>query len=159
MQTNVLSIFTKWWKATHSCARSTAFTKPRAYTQPITCNTIPQKDNMIPCMAQSCHSLNSQVFAIFFPFATIPATAHYPVFTDRYSPQYGMLMFLLHFMTNTFFWHYFPFPLPPLPPLCSESHSRSKPCTLPSLSFWQNFFWSHPHLPSAIHQAVSELKG
>ena len=73
---------------------------------------------MIPCMAQSHHPLNSQALAIFFPFALIPATPHYPVFTDWYSPQYGMLMFLLHFMTNTFFRHSFPYPLPPLPPPC-----------------------------------------
>ena len=57
---------------------------------------------------------NSQVLAIFFPFATIPATPHYPVSTDRYSPQYGMLTFLLHSMTNTFFFDILPLS-PPLP--------------------------------------------
>ena len=71
---------------------------------------------MIPYLAQSRHPLNSQVLAIFFPFATIPATPHYPVFTDRYSPQYGMLMFLLHFMTNTFFSTFLPLSPPLLPP-------------------------------------------
>ena len=88
----------------YSCPSSTACTKPRAHTQPITCNAIPQKDNMIPYMAQSRYPLNSQVLAIFFPFATIPATPRYLLLTDRHSPQYGMFMLLLHFMTNTFFW-------------------------------------------------------
>ena len=100
----------------HSFARRTGCTKPRPHTQPITYNTIPQKDNMIPYLAQSRHPLNSQVLAIFFPFATIPATPHYPVFTDRYSPQYGMLTFLLHFMTNTFFSTFLPLSPPLLPP-------------------------------------------
>ena len=100
--------------------------KPRAHTQPITCNAIPQKDTVIAYMAQSRYALNSQV--IFFPFATIRATSHYPVFTDRYSPQYGILMLLLHFMINTFF-----FNIPPLfaSPLrfhfVSQSYSRSNP--------------------------------
>ena len=39
----------------------------------------------------------------WYPFATTLATPHYPVFTDSHSPLYGMLVFLLHFMTNTFF--------------------------------------------------------
>ena len=117
----------------HSRPRSTACTKPRAHTQPITYNTIPQKDNMIPYMAQSRYPLNSQVLAIFFPFATIPETPHYLVLTDRHSPQYGMLTFLLHFMTNIF-------DIPP--PFHSPSastlflyHIASPiPCTPPSLT-------------------------
>ena len=40
-------------------ATSSGYTKPRAHTQPITCNTIPQKDTMIPFMAQSRYPLNS----------------------------------------------------------------------------------------------------
>ena len=37
------------------------------------------------------------------PFATIPATPHYPEFTDRYAPQNDRLLFPLQFMTNGFF--------------------------------------------------------
>ena len=119
-----------------SRTRSTAYTKPRAHTQPITYNTIPQKDNMIPYLAQSTHPLNSQVLAIFFPFATIPATPHYPVFTDRYSPhQYGMLTFLLHFMTNTSFSTFQPLPPPPSASTLLLNHTACPiPCTLPSLA-------------------------
>ena len=119
----------------HSRPRSTECTKPRAHTQPITYNTIPQKDNMIPYMAQSRYPLNSQVLAIFFPFATIPATPHYPVFTDRYSPQYGMLTFLLHFMTNTFFSTFLRFSPPPSASTLFLNHTASPIlCTPPSLT-------------------------
>ena len=119
----------------YSRPSSTACTKPRAHTQPITYNTIPQKDNMIPYMAQSRYPLNSQVLAIFFPFATIPATPHYLVLTDRHSPQYGMLTFLLHFMTKTFFWTF----LALSPPLSTSTlflnHTASPiPCMPPSLT-------------------------
>ena len=117
-----------------SCTRSTAYTKPRAHTQPITYNTIPQKGNMIPYLAQPTHPLNSQVLAIFFPFATIPVTPHYPVFNDRYSPQYGMLTFLLHFMTNTFFSTFLPLSLPPSAFTSLLNHTAGPiPCMLPSL--------------------------
>ena len=58
---------------------------------------------MISYMSQTCYSLNSQVLAIFFPFATISATSHYPEFTDRYSPQYDRLSFSLYFITIPFF--------------------------------------------------------
>ena len=58
---------------------------------------------MIPCMAQFRYHLNSYVLEIFFPFAIIPPILHYPEFTDRYSPQNGMLSFWLHFMTNPVF--------------------------------------------------------
>ena len=58
---------------------------------------------MMPYMAQQRYPLNIQFLAIFFPLATIPATRHYPEFTDRYSPQYGKLSFSLYFMTHTFF--------------------------------------------------------
>ena len=129
----------------HSCASNTAFTKPLAHTQPITYNTIPQKGNMIPYTALSNHPLNSQVLPIFFPFATIPPTSHYPVFTDRYSPQYSMLTFLLHVMTNTFLSTFLPFSPPPsastlflnhtagpkilrIPPPYSLSHSPNLGC-------------------------------
>ena len=109
----------------HSCARNTACTKPLAHTQPITYNTIPQKDNMIPYMAQSRYPLNSQVLAIFFPFATIPATPHYLLLTDRHSPQYGMFMFLLHFMTNTFFWTFVTLSRPPSTSTLFLNHTAS----------------------------------
>ena len=89
----------------HSCAKSTACTKPRVHTWPINCNIIPQKDTMMPYMAQLCYPLNSQALAIIFPSATIPAMPHYPEYTDRYFPQYGRLLFLLHFMTNTLFFN------------------------------------------------------
>ena len=129
----------------HSCTRSTACTKPLAHTQPITYNTIPQKGNVIPYTALSNHPLNSQVLPIFFPFATIPPTPHYPVFTDRYSPQYSMLTFLLHVMTNTFLSTFLPFSPPPsastlflnhtagpkilrIPPPYSLSHSPNLGC-------------------------------
>ena len=71
---------------------------------------------------------NSQVLAIFFPFATIPATPHYPVSTDRYFLQYGMLTFLLHSMTNTFFFLTFSlFLLPFRFHLISHLFSQSSP--------------------------------
>ena len=118
-------------------ATNSSYTKPGAHTQPITCNTIPQKDTTIPYMAQSRYPLNSQVLASFFPFATIPATPHHQAFTDRYSPQYGLLAFLLHFMTNTFFLTFLPLSPPPLRfHLISQSHSWSSPvyATIPDPS-------------------------
>ena len=86
-----------------SCTKSTAITKPLVHTWPINCNIIPQKGTMIPYMAQPHYLLNSQALAIFFPYSIIPATPHYPEFTDRYCPQYGRLSFSLHFTTNTLF--------------------------------------------------------
>ena len=48
---------------------------------------------------------------------------HYPEFTDRYSAQYGMLLFSLHFMTNTFFSTFLlPPPISPLPLRFSITH-------------------------------------
>ena len=132
----------------HSFARRTGCTKPRPHTQPITYNTIPQKDNMIPYLAQSRHPLNSQVLAIFFPFATIPATPHYPVFTDRYSPQYGMLTFLLHFMTNTFFSTFLPLSPPPSAFTSLLNHTAGPIlCMLPSLTPYTNFSDPTPIFP------------
>ena len=61
----------------HFRARSTDCTKSPAHAQPIYCYVIPQKDSMIPYMAQTRHALNNQVLAIFFPSATIPAMQHY----------------------------------------------------------------------------------
>ena len=123
-----------------SCTRSTACTKLRTHTQPITHNAIPQKDNMIPYMAQSRHPLNSQVLAIFFPFAIIPATPHYPAFTYRYSPQYGMLTFLLHFMTNTFFSTFLPVSPPAFVSTLLLNHAAGRIlCMLPSLTPHTNF--------------------
>ena len=132
----------------HSFARRTGCTKPRPHTQPITYNTIPQKDNMIPYLAQSTHPLNSQVLAIFFPFATIPATPHYPVFTDRYSLQYSMLTFLLHFITNTFFSTFSPL-FPPISASTSLLNHTGRPilCTLPSLTPHTNFSDPTPIFP------------
>ena len=120
----------------HFCARSTVCTKPHAHTRLIICNTTPKKDTMIIYISQSRYPLKSQVLLIFFPFATIPAMPHYPEFTDRCPPQYGMLRFLLHFMTNTYF-----FDIPLLPPICfhliSQSHSRSSlvPATIPDPTY------------------------
>ena len=54
-------------------------------------------------MAQPRYPLNSQVLAIFFLSATIPAMPHYPEITDKYSLQYGRLSFSLHFMIHTAF--------------------------------------------------------
>ena len=51
--------------------------KPHAHTQPINCNFVPQKDTMIPYMAETHHPLDNQVLAIFPPSATIPSTTHY----------------------------------------------------------------------------------
>ena len=114
-------------------ATNSSYTKPRTHTQPITCNTIPQKDTTIPYMAQSRYHLNSQVLASFFPFATIPATPHPQAFTDRYSPQYGLLAFLLHFMTNTFFLTFLPLSHPPFGSTSFLNHTAgSVPCTPPS---------------------------
>ena len=36
------------------------------YPQPINCNSIPQKDTMIPYMGQAHHPLSNQILAIFF---------------------------------------------------------------------------------------------
>ena len=89
----------------------------------------------IPYMAQSRYSLNSQVLAIFFPFATIAATPHYPVSIDRYSPQYGMLIFLLRFMTNTFFSTLLFFSPPPSSSNSFLNHTAGPVlCTPPSLT-------------------------
>ena len=97
-------------------------------------------------MAQLCYPLNSQVLAIFFPVATIPATPHDRKFTDRYSQHYGMLLFSLLFITNTFFQlslHHFH--------LVSQSHSQSNPmsATIPDLT--DKTLGPYPHLPPAIH--------
>ena len=83
-----------------------------------TCKTIPQKDTMISYLTQSCSPLNSQVLAKFFPFETRSAMPHYQVFTDRYSPQYGM-----HFMTNILF------DSPPLFPSLLHFHLVSQSCS------------------------------
>ena len=90
-------------RAPHPRARSTACTKPRAHTWLINGNIIPQKDTMIPYVSQPRYPLNNEVLAMFFFYATIPATSHYPEFTDTYSPQYGRISFSLHFMTNILF--------------------------------------------------------
>ena len=91
--------------------------------------------NIIPYTSQSRYPLNSQVLAILFPFATIPATPYYPLFTDSYSPQYGMLMFLLHFMTNTFFSAFLPLSPPPSASTLFLNHTAGPiPCTPQSLT-------------------------
>ena len=86
-------------------------------------------------MAQLRYLLNSQALVIFFPFATIPATSHYPIFTDRHSLQYGMLTILLHFITNTFFLTFLPLSPPPSASTLFLNHTASPiPCTPPSLN-------------------------
>ena len=60
-------------------------------------------------MNQPRNPLNSQVLEIFSPFATTPATPHYPEFTDRYSPQYVIVFIAFHDIT--LFFSFFP-PLP-----------------------------------------------
>ena len=79
-----------------------ACTKPRANPQPISCQVIPQKDTVIPYIAQPRYPLNSQVLAVFFPSASITTTPHHPaLLIDILSPQHGRLSFSLYFMTNT----------------------------------------------------------
>ena len=100
-------------------------------------------------MARSRYPLNSLVLVLFSPFPTIPAMSHYPVFTDRYSPQYGKLTFLLHFVTNfsTFLPLSSPPPLPPrfliiqLVQSCAHHH----PWPL-----WQNFSNPTPIFPQSF---------
>ena len=48
---------------------------------------------MATYMAQPRYLLNSQVLTIFVLSGTIPATPHYPEFTERGSPQYGSYRF------------------------------------------------------------------
>ena len=111
-----------------SCARSTACTKPRAHTQPITCNTLPQKEDNDALYDLMTLSLKYPSFCNTFPFLAIPATSHYPIATDRYSPQYVVLTLFLHFMSNTFFPALLPLFLSPSPfhfNLVSPSYSQS----------------------------------
>ena len=101
-------------------------------------------------MARSCYLLNSLVLVLFSPFATIPAIPHYLLFTDRYSPQYGKLTFLLNFVTNTFFSTFLPlFPPPPLPPsfLIQVVQSRAHHHPWP---LWQNFSNPTPIFPQSF---------
>ena len=91
---------------------------------------------------------NSQVPAIFFPFATTPAAPHYPVFTDRHSSQYDMLTFLLHVMTNTFFSTFLPLSPPPSAFTSLLNHTAGPiPCMLPSLTPHTNFSNPTPIFP------------
>ena len=91
---------------------------------------------------------NSQVPAIFFPFATTPAAPHYPVFTDRHSPQYGMLTFLLHVMTNTLFSTFLPLSPPPSASTLLPNHTAGPiSCTLPSLNAHTNLSDHTPIFP------------
>ena len=62
----------------YSRDRSAACTKPRANPQPISCQVIPQKETVIPYIAQPRDPLNSQVLAIFFPSSTTRTTPHHP---------------------------------------------------------------------------------
>ena len=52
---------------------------------------IPQKDTMIPYMAQKRHLLNSQVLAIFNASGTIPAMLHYSRFENLSSLKFMVL--------------------------------------------------------------------
>ena len=63
-------------------SRSSACTKLRANPRPINCNVIPQKDTVIPSIAQTRYPLNSQVLAIFFPSATITMPHHPALLID-----------------------------------------------------------------------------
>ena len=60
-------------------------------TQPINCNFIPQKDTMIPYMAQTRYLLNSQFLSIFPP--SIPATLHYSGFSKLPTITWHTLVF------------------------------------------------------------------
>ena len=101
---------------------------------------------MIPCMALPCYPLNRQVLAIFFSFATIPATPHYPEFTDKYSPQHGRLsLYCISWLTLFFDFHF---------PTSTSFLNRTAGAilfTLPSLTRppppWQSF--SGPTPPSS----------
>ena len=108
-------------------------------------------------MAQPRYPLNSQVLAIFFPFATKPPMPHYPEFTDRYSSQYSMLMFLMHFMTNTFSRYSFLSPSSTFTLFLNYKASLIL-FTRPSLTKSQQLYL---HFSSVIHliQAESGLKG
>ena len=107
---------------------------------------------MIPYMAPSRYPLNSQVLVIFFPHATISATPHYLVFTDRHSQQYGMLTFLLHFMTNTFFLKFLALSSPPSASTLFLNHTVSPiPCTPPSLNALTKKMFAVPLPSSPIH--------
>ena len=69
------------------------------------------------------------------PFRNYTATSYYPVFTDRHSLLYGMLTFLLHFMTNTFFSTFLPLSPPPSASTLFLNHTVSPiQCTPPSLN-------------------------
>ena len=129
----------------HSCASNTECTEPRAHTQPINCNIIPQKDTMIPYMAQTSYPSNSQVLTKLFPSATIPAILHYAEFTDKYSPQYGRLLFSFYFMTSILF----STSLPPLPTpllITQPIQSTTQPPSL--LTITLPFSCHSPHFPS-----------
>ena len=81
-------------------------------------------------------------FCDILPFRNYTATSHYPVFTDKHSLLYGMLTFLLHFMTNTFLSTFLPLSPPPLCfHLVSDSYSQSNPvhATIAELSYQKNF--------------------
>ena len=130
-------------------ATSSGYTKPRAIFSPqqhsmhqTTCphstnhlqrhSTKGQHDTLYGSIALP---FKYSVFVIFFPFATIPATPHYLGLTDRHSLQYGMFTFLLHFMTNTFFWTFLTLSPPPSTSTLFLNHTASPiPCTAPSLT-------------------------
>ena len=128
------------------CTRSTACTEPHAHTWPINCNTIPQKDTMIPYIGSTMLHFKWPCFCDILPFCNY-TSKHYSEFTGRYSPQHGMLLFSFHFMTNTFL------QLSSPPTSTSFLNHMASPilCTPPSLTPLTKFQWLHPHPPSAIH--------
>ena len=126
----------------YSCTRSKTCTKLGAFIWPINCNTIPQKVTVIPYMAQPGYTLNSQVLAIFFHFATTPTLPHYPKFTVRYRLQYGRSSCSLHFMTHTFFRLF-----SPQLHLFLNHMAGPIPCTHHPWPHWQSFSSLTPTLP------------
>ena len=84
----------------HSCTKSNECAKSCTHTK-----VIPQKNTLVPSMAQTCHPLNKQAFTIFFPSVTILAMLQYSEVTHKYSPH-------LYFMANILFLTF----LTPLPP-------------------------------------------
>ena len=117
----------------HYSGRSTACTKTHAHTQSITSNIFPQKGTMIPNMTQSRYPLNSQVLAIFLPFATIPATPHYSLSSIHqvFSTVWYVILY--------FFKHSSTFPSPLCFHLVSQSYSQPNDVYATIPDPWPNF--------------------
>ena len=121
----------------HSHTRSTACTKPCLHTLRINCNIIPQKDTMIPYMAQPSYPLNSQ--------------------DQQCQTIQNLLISILHSMVGYQFhcilW-LTPFSRPSFPHfhILSLSHRWSNPMhtTIPNFTH-RILLGLYHHLPSAIH--------